>query len=275
MNKLQSVEYYEVRDGKWYSLEGSFGAPGAGFPVNDASSKFRAAFKTAGTYTIEYKIVKASDETPEDNEVVASASASITVNAKQVNPGPGLPPSGSITITPVDKLADERSEATDAITEIQTSAGEDYAGVTDEIKAVADKAAADIAAAKTEEEIKAIEEAAKAEIEKIMLVYDIEETGLVARSKVTKTKSGKDAILITWYDNAGREVEFEGVEIFRSTKRYSGFGTKPIFTSKSGKYYNTAIKEGVKYFYKVRGYVTIDGEKVYTEFSLKAIRTAK
>lgn len=96
---------------------------------------------------------------------------------------------------------------------------------------------------------------------------------LVARSKRTAAPSGKDSIMVYWYDKAGAEFDFDGVEIYRSTKKGSGY--KKVFTSKTDKYYNTAIEEGVKYYYKVRGYVTVDGEKLYTDWSLKAIRTAK
>ena len=85
----------------------------------------------------------------------------------------------------------------------------------------------------------------------------------------------RSAILITWYDKNGNEVNFDGVEIFRSTKRNSGYGTTPIYTSATGKYYNTSITEGTRYYYKVRGFVVIDGQKYYTDYSLKAIRTVK
>ena len=88
-------------------------------------------------------------------------------------------------------------------------------------------------------------------------------------------KNGKKAVRITWYNANGEMMEFDGVEIFRSTKRNSGYGKKPIFTSETGKYYNTAIKAGTKYYYKLRGYVVIDGQKYYTDYSLKAIRTVK
>ena len=98
---------------------------------------------------------------------------------------------------------------------------------------------------------------------------------LVARSKLVTMKNGKKAVRITWYNKNGEMMEFDGVEIFRSTKRNSGYGKKPIFTSATGKYYNTAVKKGTKYYYKVRGFVIIDGQKYYTDWSLKAIRTVK
>ena len=98
---------------------------------------------------------------------------------------------------------------------------------------------------------------------------------LVARSKVVTMKNGKKAVRITWYNKNGDMMEFDGVEIFRSIKRNSGYGKKPIFTSETDKYYNTAIKAGTKYYYKVRGFVVIDGQKYYTDWSLKAWRTVK
>jgi uncharacterized protein YaiE (UPF0345 family) len=46
-----TVEYYEVQDGNWYALGNEYG-PQDGFPVADATSKFRAVFSEAGTYTV-------------------------------------------------------------------------------------------------------------------------------------------------------------------------------------------------------------------------------
>ncbi len=93
---------------------------------------------------------------------------------------------------------------------------------------------------------------------------------LTARSKNVTMKNGKSAIRISWFDRNGDKMDFDGVEIQRSTKRYSGF--KKVFDSERGKYYNTNIKAGRKYYYRVRGYVLFDGEKVYTDWSLKAFR---
>lgn len=101
---------------------------------------------------------------------------------------------------------------------------------------------------------------------------------LVARSAAGKTPGGKKAIKIRVYDKNGLSTDFfDGIEIYRSTKKNSGYGKKPVFVIKSGKssYYNTAIKSGTRYYYKVRGFVMIDGQKYYTDYSLKAIRTAK
>ena len=93
------------------------------------------------------------------------------------------------------------------------------------------------------------------------------------RSQLVKTSAGKKAIRITW-TNLG-EVKLDGVEIFRSLKKNSGYGKKPIYISKTDKYTNTAVRKGKTYYYKARGFVTIGGEKIYTDWSTKAIRTVK
>ena len=93
---------------------------------------------------------------------------------------------------------------------------------------------------------------------------------LTARSKNVTMKNGKSAIRISWFDRNGDKMDFDGVEIQRSTKRYSGF--KKMFDSNRNKYYNTNIKTGTKYYYRVRGYVLFNDEKVYTDWSLKAFR---
>ena len=110
-------------------------------------------------------------------------------------------------------------------------------------------------------------EAAKLELKAVTL------DNFKARSKMVTLKNGKIAVKITWKNTSG--VEFDGVEIFRSVKRYSGFTKKPFFSTKKDSYYNTAIESGNKYYYKVSGYVMVDDEKVYTDWSSKAWRTIK
>ena len=107
------------------------------------------------------------------------------------------------------------------------------------------------------------------------IIAALDDYKLAARSKMVTMKNGKKAVKITWYDEDGRELDFDGVEIFRSIKRYKGYGTKPFFETEKDQYYNTLINRGTKYFYKVRGYVEIDGEKYYTQWSKKAWRTVK
>ena len=98
-------------------------------------------------------------------------------------------------------------------------------------------------------------------------------------SKQVKTKSGKKGIKITWTAAAGDKT-LDGVEVFRSKERYKGYGTEPFYTStkggNEGSYINTkSLKKRTKYYYRVRGYVLVDGQKVYTDYSTKAWRTVK
>ena len=97
---------------------------------------------------------------------------------------------------------------------------------------------------------------------------------LVARSKMSAA-NGKAAIKVYWYAEDGSDIRFDGYEVFRSTKRYSGFGKTPIFETGRETYWNTAIKSGNTYYYKVRGYIELNGVRYYTGWSKKAIRTVK
>ena len=149
-----------------------------------------------------------------------------------------------------------------------------------EVKKILDKANADIKNAKTEAEVKAIEEAAQAEIDKILTTEEkaivaaldnVEKRDFATKSKVITRKGGKKVIRLTWTAPDG--VDVDGYEIFRSTKKNSGFGKKPYFTTSNTSYTNTKdLKTGKTYYYKVRAFVVINGERVYTDYSLKANR---
>lgn len=112
------------------------------------------------------------------------------------------------------------------------------------------------------------------------IIAALDSSKLVARSKLITLENGKKAVRITWYDQNGNEIDFDGIEVYRSVKRYKGYGLEPFYTTNGDKsegyYVNTKdLKEGTTYYYKVRGYVTIDGQKYYTDYSYKAWRTIK
>ena len=72
---IEKLEYYEVNDGMWYELPaGSNFGPATGFPLADATSKFRVTFATAGEYKAEFEVVNA-----ENNSSVAKAETTLIV----------------------------------------------------------------------------------------------------------------------------------------------------------------------------------------------------
>ena len=182
------------------------------------------------------------------------------------------------TETPLDKA---KTEANTAISAAASANKYDDAEQA-EVKAILDKAAADIKNAKTEEEVKAIREAAQAEIDKVLTteekaqikaVKGVDKEIFKAKSKYSKLR-GKRAIKLTW--NVPDGMKFDGFEIYRSTKKFSGYGKTPYFTTTKTSYINSKdLVKGKTYYYKVRAFVIINGEKVYTDYSTKAFRTMK
>ncbi len=108
-----------------------------------------------------------------------------------------------------------------------------------------------------------------------------EEVAAAVKSAKIKTTSklvtvkGKKAIKLSW--KGAEDLELDGYEVFRSVKKNSGYGKVKYFgpTSKTT-YTNTKeLKKGKTYYYKVRGYKMVGGQKVYTAWSTKAWRTVK
>jgi hypothetical protein len=96
----------------------------------------------------------------------------------------------------------------------------------------------------------------------------VEKTTISAKSKVNP-----GSITVFWSKSVGYKVD--GYQIFRSTKKNSGYGTKPFFTTKKTNYKNTkSLTPGTRYYYKVRGYRKVNGETVYTQWSNKVSRVA-
>lgn len=182
------------------------------------------------------------------------------------------------TETPLDKA---KAEANTAVKAAGSANKYDEAEQA-EVKKILDKAEADIKAAKTEDEVKKIQEAAQAEIEKILTSEEnaqikalsgVDKDIFKAKSKYSKLR-GKRAVKVTW--NVPKGMKLDGYEVFRSTKKYSGFGTKPYFTTSKTSYVNNkGLVKGKTYYYKVRGFVEINGERYYTGFSTKAFRIIK
>ncbi len=103
-----------------------------------------------------------------------------------------------------------------------------------------------------------------------LLVKNVEALKLTASST-----AGKGYIKVKW-TTKGVAAAADGYQVYRSVKRNSGFGTKPYFTTKNKTYKNTkSLKKGKRYYYKVRAYVEIDGQKYYSDWSNKAYRIAK
>ena len=116
------------------------------------------------------------------------------------------------------------------------------------------------------------EEPSKGDITK----EEVQNTKLLARSQVSSLH-GYYAVRVKWFRTDGRlkPEDFDGFEIQRSQQRSSGYQT--IYRTDGKLWYknNAHLQLGKKYYYRVRCYKIIDGEKVYTKWSWKAWRTVK
>ena len=119
---------------------------------------------------------------------------------------------------------------------------------------------------KLEQNIKTLIESFKAEI-----ISSVESIKITASSS-----AAKGSMTIKWRVS-GDTSGVEAFEIWRSTKKSSGF--QKFFTTTDGTkrtYKNTkSLKAGTRYYYKVRGIAYVDGVKIYSDWSNKAYRIAK
>ena len=235
---------------------------------------------TAGS--VDINVTATADDT---KYTVNTVNAKLTVKPSTGSSGGGsyYPYTPSTPSTPAAPNLDKtKTDSTTALNAAATANKYDAAEQA-EVKKILDKANADIKNAKTEAEEKAIEEAAQAEIDKILTTEEkaivaaldnVEKRDFATKSKVITRKGGKKVIRLTWTAPDG--VDVDGYEIFRSTKKNSGFGKKPYFTTSNTSYTNTKnLKPGKIYYYKVRAFVVINGERVYTDYSMQAFRTIK
>ena len=55
--KVEKLEYFETADNTWRDLTGNSFGPAAGFPLSDATSRFRVTFKESGTFNVTIQLV--------------------------------------------------------------------------------------------------------------------------------------------------------------------------------------------------------------------------
>ena len=108
------------------------------------------------------------------------------------------------------------------------------------------------------------------------IINSVESLKVVKNHSTAGRTNGKSWIRIEW-STQGDDSYVQGYEIYKSTKKNSGY--KYSFTTKNpaNKWYkNTAgLKKGTRYYYKVRAIAEVDGQKYTSDWSNKAYRIAK
>ena len=194
---------------------------------------------------------------------------------------PTTPTAPTTPTTPEQKpaTAATKTEANTAITTAAAANKYDKAEQA-EVDQIVKDAEAKIKEAKTEDEVNAIKKDAEAKLDKILTteekvtiasLKEVAKRDFGAKSKKITKKNGKKAVTLSWAAPEG--VDVDGYEIFRSTKKNSGYGTEPYFETTKTNYTNSkGLKSGKTYYYKVRAFVEINGERHYTDYSTKASR---
>ncbi len=95
--------------------------------------------------------------------------------------------------------------------------------------------------------------------------------------KASSTAS-KGAMNLTWSSSSSvldiDSVQIDGYELWKSTSKSSGYQLLKSTTGK--KFKNTSnIKKGTRYYYKVRAYREIGGQKIYSPWSNVTYKIAK
>lgn len=90
--------------------------------------------------------------------------------------------------------------------------------------------------------------------------------------KISKLSAGKRSITVKWNKISGAT----GYEVYMATSK-SGKYTKIVNITKGSKisYKKTGLKKGKRYYFKVRTYKTVDGKKIYGDYSSKKSVVAK
>ena len=253
------------------------------------------ADKTSATITLSGIPTVKSDEPiritiPQDSLAGAAADMPVTMNAKYAIKEFYMPTGGGgggAAAKPAQPTTPEQKPATAAgktaaNTAITTAAAANKYDKAEqaEVDQIVKEAEAKIKEAKTEDEVKAIQKDAETKLDKILTteekatiasLKEVSKRDFGTKSKKITKKNGKKAVKLSWAAPEG--VDVDGYEIFRSTKKNSGYGTEPYFETPKTSYTNSkGLKSGKTYYYRVRAYVEINGERHYTDYSTKASR---
>ena len=104
--------------------------------------------------------------------------------------------------------------------------------------------------------------------------YVINATKSLKLSVSTKLYTKSNKIRVSWKVKDGDASYIDGYQVYKSTKaqknyKYMGKTKKSYMDNKKN------LKKGTRYFYKVRAYVEIDGQKYYSDWSNKGNRIYK
>lgn len=104
--------------------------------------------------------------------------------------------------------------------------------------------------------------------------YEINSTESLKLSVSTKLYKKSNKIRVNWKVKDGDASYIDGYQVYKSTKaqknyKYMGKTKKSYMDNKKN------LKKGTRYFYKVRAYVEIDGQKYYSDWSNKGNRIYK
>ena len=247
-----------------YTAEGLFGSDTLGdatYTYKDAEGKVVAAdainLNKAGTYTIEVSGLS------NNNYEITYATGTLTINKKF---------SGSTYKPPVQKpsiAAGEgfKAELSSDGTKATITVEEGYEIVDVLVNGISKGKVTEITGLKTGDTIEVKTEKKQTEpvkpADKKHIIRGVKNTEIELETTVNKDGN----IVIKWKKSKGYRVD--SFEILRAVKKNGKYSK--IYTTKSGKASRIVnaknLKDGKRYYYKVRGVRTIDGKKYYTEWS--------